>query len=1140
MAGTKKAVRLAKVAREINVGIDTITAHLLKKGFEVESKPTTKLTPEMYDILITDFKSSIALKEKASLISLRNKRERETKKVNERGAKSDTSSLTSKRNRKKDTTSRKEPDVEKTTIAPIQPIATELPSAEIKPEAIDKVVSPIVVEPKEKTSQDKITLPIPPVVEETKVIEENKEKPLNSEKEVMPISVPIPTDTEKAIEDNIILDDKPKDKEPIREEKKIEPVVEVKEVAPPQISETTVVPDIVTKETEEQQLSEKPSLAEEKKDVLVQNTEEKQVAKPVLEKEIKTLSPKSDLEDDSSGKSTNKINTPEENNIVQEKVEKEEIVTNNKEEKVIVKEEKQANVASPPEIELAGPKVIGKIDLSGTNWKTRPDKKRKRKERKRRVRPGSEGDKKTGNQQDNVKQDGDERQIKERPKVQLKGPKVIGKIDLSAKQDKKEGEESTEGGLRPKRRRRKRIIKSTDKKVAIKKSDQSGTKTRTPNEKTLRVKKRIKKKSNTGRRNIEATEVSAKEIQDKIKATMAKLSGTSKGKSNRAKLRKQKREQAAIKRELVEDVETNVLSVTEFISVNEFAKLMDVAVNKVITTCFNLGIIVSINQRLDAEVIELVADEFGFEAEFINVTEQDEEEDYFNDAEEDLEPRAPVVTVMGHVDHGKTSLLDYIRNANVIAGEMGGITQHIGAYEVTTESGREITFLDTPGHEAFTAMRARGAKVTDIAVIVIAADDDIMPQTKEAISHAQAANVPMIFAINKVDKPTALPEKIKEQLAAMNLLVEDWGGQYQSQEISAKFGTNVDELLEKILLEAELLELKANPNREAVGTVLEASLDKGRGYVSNILVQNGSLKVGDMVLAGQHVGKVKAMFNERGKRVKTKVGPASPVTILGLNGAPQAGDRVKVMKSEQEAKSIATKRAQIIREQGFRASKHITLEEIGRRLKIGTFKELNLIVKGDMDGSVEALTDSLLKLSTEEIRVNVIHRGVGAITESDVLLASASDAIIVGFQVRPTINARRNAEQESIEIRTYSIIYDAIEEIKSAMEGMLEPKVEERFVCNIEVREAFKISKVGTVAGCYVAVGKVTKATKIHLLRDGIVVFTGEIETLKRFKDDVKEALPGQECGIRIKNYNDIKAGDVIEGFEEIEIKRTL
>ena len=714
------------------------------------------------------------------------------------------------------------------------------------------------------------------------------------------------------------------------------------------------------------------------------------------------------------------------------------------------------------------------------------------------------------------------------------------KLILSLGQDKKDGDGNRSGGDgKRRRRRRKRIIKSPDKKVAVKKTDRSDSR-RSPNEKTLRVKKKRRKKPQDRRRN-EVTEVSAKEIQDKIKATMAKLSGTSKGKSNRAKLRKQKREQAASKREAVEESqENNKLSVTEFISVNEFAKLMDVPVNKVITTCFNLGIIVSINQRLDAEVIELVADEFGFETEFINVTEQDEEEDYFNDAPEDLEPRAPVVTVMGHVDHGKTSLLDYIRNANVIAGEMGGITQHIGAYEVTTESGKEITFLDTPGHEAFTAMRARGAKVTDIAVIVIAADDDIMPQTKEAISHAQAANVPMIFAINKVDKPAAQPEKIKEQLAAMNLLVEDWGGSYQSQEISAKFGTNVDELLEKILLEAELLELKANPNREAIGTVLEASLDKGRGYVSNILVQNGSLKVGDMVLAGQHVGKVKAMFNERGKRIRGKVGPATPVTILGLNGAPQAGDRVKVMENEQEAKSIATKRAQIIREQGFRASKHITLEEIGRRLKIGTFKELNLIVKGDVDGSVEALTDSLLKLSTEEIRVNVIHRGVGAITESDVLLASASDAIIVGFQVRPTINARRNAEQESIEIRTYSIIYDAIEEIKSAMEGMLEPKVEERFVCNIEVREVFKITKVGTIAGCYVAVGKVNKNTKIHLLRDGIVVYTGEIETLKRYKDDVKEVLPGQECGIRIKNYNDVKVGDVIEGYEEIEVKRTL
>lgn len=1118
MAETKKAVRLAKVAREINVGIDTITAHLLKKGFEVESKPTTKLSPEMYDILITDFKSSIALKNKANKISLRSKRERETTKVDNlevvKVTTSDTSSPTSKRGgRRKDVPTKKEPVKEKaktTQTNKISPSNTSFPT-----ETPDTVVSSPNVEPKKTESQNTVVAPEKEKVELVEEKTEVKKTEINKTEEISlnepPIVEPVEDKTvkkeelkqevEPTIEKDNVVEDK---KEPESTVEKVEPKVEEKT---PQIVET--------KMPEVEDVKEASTPIENKSSVVV---------------EVASIPIKDEGKEDSD--SDVLVDSPEktvdvENQAIEKKPKKD------KKEKPVKK--KIDNVISPPEIELAGPKVVGKIDLGGTNWKTRPDKKKKRKERRRRGGTANKVDK----PQEQTKEEGQERNIKERPNVQLKGPKVVGKIDLSS--DKKDGDEVVGADGKRRRRRRKRIIKSSDKKVAVKRTDQPRT-PRTPNEKTLRVKKKRRKKPQTNnRRNNEVTEVSAKEIQDKIKATMAKLSGTSKGKSNRAKLRKQKREQAATKREAVEDEKvTNVLSVTEFISVNEFAKLMDVPVIKVITTCFNLGIIVSINQRLDAAVIEVVADEFGFEAEFINVTEQDEEEDYFNDAEEDLEARAPVVTVMGHVDHGKTSLLDYIRNANVIAGEMGGITQHIGAYEVKTESGKEITFLDTPGHEAFTAMRARGAKVTDIAVIVIAADDDIMPQTKEAISHAQAASVPMIFAINKIDRPTAQPEKIKEQLAAMNLLVEDWGGTYQSQEISAKFGTNIDELLEKILLEAELLELKANPNREAIGTVLEASLDKGRGYVSNILVQNGSLEVGDMVLAGQHVGKVKAMFNERGKRIKGKVGPATPVTILGLNGAPQAGDRVKVMENEQEAKSIATKRAQIIREQGFRASKHITLEEIGRRLKIGTFKELNLIVKGDMDGSVEALTDSLLKLSTEEIGVNVIHRGVGAITESDVLLASASDAIIVGFQVRPTINARRNAEQESIEIRTYSIIYDAIEEIKSAMEGMLEPKVEERFVCNIEVRDVFKITKVGTIAGCYVAVGKVNKDTRVHLLRDGIVIFTGEIETLKRYKDDVKEVLPGQECGIRIKNYNDVKVGDVIEGFEEIEIKRTL
>jgi translation initiation factor IF-2 len=553
----------------------------------------------------------------------------------------------------------------------------------------------------------------------------------------------------------------------------------------------------------------------------------------------------------------------------------------------------------------------------------------------------------------------------------------------------------------------------------------------------------------------------------------------------------------------------------------------------------SLGIMVSINQRLDAEVIELVSSEFGFDVEFINLEQEAEEDVEVEDEPEDLLPRAPIVTIMGHVDHGKTSLLDYIRSANVVAGEAGGITQHIGAYRVTTATGKQITFLDTPGHEAFTAMRARGAKVADIAVIVVAADDAIMPQTKEAISHAQAASLPMIFAINKIDKEGANPEKIKEQLAGMNILVEDWGGKYQSQEISAKKGLNIDLLLEKIGLEAEMLEVKANPDRQAMGSVIEASLDKGRGYQSTILIQNGTLNQGDMAVCGQHYGKIKAMFNERGQRVKS-AGPSTPVQVLGLNGAPQAGEKFRVYAEESEAKDIANHRAQIMREQGIRARKHITLDEIGRRLALGNFKELGIIIKGDFDGSVEALSDSLQKLSTEEVAINVVHKGVGQITESDVLLATASDAIIVGFQVRPSMQAARLAEQENIEIRTYSIIYDAIEEIKSAMEGLLEPKVEKKTVSNIEIREIYKINGVGTIAGCYVLEGKMTRQTRLNVVRDGIVVHTGELSSLKRFKDDVKDVNYGYECGLMVKNYNDLRIGDIIEGFEEVEVKRTL
>ncbi len=642
----------------------------------------------------------------------------------------------------------------------------------------------------------------------------------------------------------------------------------------------------------------------------------------------------------------------------------------------------------------------------------------------------------------------------------------------------------------------------------------------------------------------EPKEINEKEIQNKIRETQAKLAGTGgRGKSLKAKYRREKRQEHADQG--ADDMQDNKLQVTEFISVSELATLMDVNFAEVISKCMSLGLMVSINQRLDAEVIELVANEFGYDVEFIDMEKQMEmEEEEEEDNEEDLQPRAPIVTIMGHVDHGKTSLLDYIRSANVVAGESGGITQHIGAYEVTLANGKKIAFLDTPGHEAFTAMRARGAKVTDIAVIVVAADDAVMPQTREAISHAQAANVPMIFAINKIDKDGANAKKIYEQLAGMNLLVEEWGGKFQSQELSAKKGLNVDILLEKILLEAELLDLKANPNKGAGGTIIEATLDKGRGYVATVLVQNGTLKQGDLVVSGQHFGRVKAMFNERNKRVDDAP-PSTPVLILGLNGAPQAGEKFKVYTDEAEAKEVANRRAQILREQGIRTKKHITLDEIGRRLALGNFKQLNLIIKGDVDGSVEALTDSLQKLSTQEIVVSVVLKGVGAITESDVLLATASDAIIVGFNVRPSAQAARLAEGEGVEIKLYSIIYNAIDEIKSAMEGMLEPKIQEKIVANVEVRNVFKFDKA-TVAGCYVLDGKILRNSKIRVIRDGIVAYpkgegqSAELASLKRFKDDVKEVSSGMECGLTVKSFSDIQVGDIIEAFEEEEVKRTL
>jgi translation initiation factor IF-2 len=838
----------------------------------------------------------------------------------------------------------------------------------------------------------------------------------------------------------------------------------------------------------------------------------------------------------------------------------------------------EPEVAKPDLPEIEGPKIIGKVDLSAIDSSTRPKKgvkkaKEEPAEEPVAVTPAPEETPAPVEEvkpveeiptplieavaeipvtEDPAAKEEDEPVIENIKAEKLEGPKILGKIELPVDSD-----------TRPKpldeKRKRKRI--PIEKRGAT--GGQQGTATGTQGQGgggRFTPQKNVggqqggfnrgqgqggggrfsPQRRGDGRGPREDRQIDEKEIQRKIQETQAKLSGGGKGGKRTAKRRDRRHEMA----EGAEGVD-NKLQVTEFISVSELANLMDVSFAEVISKCMSLGIMVSINQRLDAEVIELVASEFGYDVEFIDMEKQlemEEEED--EDDADDLQPRSPIVTIMGHVDHGKTSLLDYIRKANVVAGEAGGITQHIGAYQVNLPNGKNVTFLDTPGHEAFTAMRARGAKVTDIAVIVIAADDAIMPQTREAISHAQAANVPMIFAINKIDKDGANPAKIYEQLAGMNILVEAWGGKFQSQELSAKQGLNVDLLLEKILLEAELLELKANPDREASGTIIEATLDKGRGYVATILVQNGTLEAGDLVVSGQHYGRVKAMMNERNKRID-EAGPSTPALILGLNGAPQAGETFRVYDDEGEAKEIANRRAQILREQGMRAKKHITLDEIGRRLALGNFKELKVIIKGDVDGSVEALSDSLQKQSTEEILVSVIHKGVGQINESDVVLAEASDAIIIGFNVRPSLQANRLAENAGIQIKTYSIIYNAIEEIRSAMEGMLEPKTQEKIIGNVEIREVYKFDKA-TVAGCQVIDGRIRRDSKIRLIRDGIVVYptgegqSAELGSLKRYKDDVKEVMTGMECGLTIKNYSDIKAGDIVEAYEEEEIKRTL
>jgi translation initiation factor IF-2 len=814
-------------------------------------------------------------------------------------------------------------------------------------------------------------------------------------------------------------------------------------------------------------------------------------------------------------------------------------------EEPIVEEAAEQKTVSSGDVHVS---VIGKIDLDKINSKTRPDKKKHEDNKPKPVAQAPvEAVKLVAEKAEDVKvvvpeakvEEPDSEGPKEIETIRverkvLTGPTVLGRIELPVERPKTPNQKSAAGqAAADARKKRKRI-----KKVDPAKQPNAGT-TPTTNTPTTGGGTANRPPARGGNK-FAKPEINERDIQKEIKDTLARLSNQG-GKSKASKNRRAKRDNVAQRRQdeaLAAEMDEKILKLTEFVTVSELASMMNIQPTQVISVCMSLGIFVSINQRLDAETIHIVADEFGFETEFVSAEVQ-ESIPIYEDKEEDLINRPPIITVMGHVDHGKTSLLDRIRNANVIEGEAGGITQHIGAYSVTLKDGRKMTFLDTPGHEAFTAMRARGAQVTDVAVILVAADDDVMPQTKEAIAHSQAANVPMVFAINKIDKAGANPDKIREQLSQMNILVEDWGGKYQVQEISAKQGLNIEELLDKVLLEAEMLTLRANPDKNALGTVIESSLDKGKGYVTNMLVESGTLKVGDVILVGRHYGRVRAMHDEKGAILK-EAGPSQPVSVLGINGAPSAGDKFHVLDDEKEAKSIATKREQLYREQGLRTTKHITLDEIGRRLAIGDFKELNIIIKGDVDGSIEALSDTLLRLSTEEIQINIVHKGVGAISEADVNLASASDAIIIGFQVRPTVGARKLAETEQIDIRLYSIIYKAIDEIKAAMEGMLSPDIEEKIIGSAEVRETFDITKVGTIAGCYVLDGLIKRSNKIRLIRDGIVIHTGVLGSLKRFKDDVREVKNNYECGLNIDKFDDIKPGDIIESFEEVEVARKL
>jgi translation initiation factor IF-2 len=1024
MAKDKKITRLSKVAREFNVGISTIVDFLNKKGYEVDSNPNAKVTPEQYNLLVDEYSSDIDVKKQSKKINLEKSQEgKHSVSIN---------------------------DVEEGTEEEAETEDSDDEEIFIKDVSGKEEKKTTQKSEEEKTKEEEKE-----EKETEKTQKEDKEDKSEKEPKVVgKIDLENVEKKPKAGKGKEQTKDKKQPEKPEEEEKKQPEKAGGEKKAEKKEKKTTKKSE-KQKETESAEASEKTD-QQEKAEKKEQKTEKKTQKEQKDTKEVEETEKDAPAEETPESVSVGQANTVD----IKDEEEKEQI------------------------------KVVGKIDLDSLNQKTRPDRKtRKEKEAER------------------------------------------TKKEAAKKEGKKEEDKSGDESKKPKRKRRKRIHKDKEK-VQVdnnKKQEDSAAK-----EKKAPPKKKKAKKKRPVR-----NEVNEEDVQKQVKETLSRL--TSKGKSKGAKYRREKRQAISEKQQEEaekQEQEKNVLKVTEFVSVNELATMMDVSVNDVIQTCMNLGLLVTMNQRLDAETMALVADEYNYKVEFVSVEVQEaikEEEDN----EEDLEPRDPIVTVMGHVDHGKTSLLDYIREANVIAGEAGGITQHIGAYRVEVSDGKQITFLDTPGHEAFTAMRARGAQITDVAIIVVAADDNVMPQTIEAINHASAAGVPIIFAINKVDKPGASPERIKEELANMNYLVEEWGGKYQSQDISAKQGLNIEDLLEKVLLESEILDLKANPNKNAVGTVLESWLDKGRGYVSNILVQAGKMKITDVILAGSHMGRAKAMFNERGKEIK-EVGPSQPVQLLGLNGAPQAGDKFNVMDTEKEAKEIANKRSQLEREQQMRTQKHITLDEIGRRIAIGNFKEVNLVVKGDVDGSVEALSDAFSKLSTEEIQVNIIHKGVGQITESDILLAAASNAVVIGFQVRPSASARKLASKEQIDIRLYSVIYDATNDMKDALEGMLDPEIKEEITGNAEVKDTFKIKKVGTIAGCIVRDGKIERGSKVRVIRDGIVIHSGELDSLKRFKQDVKEVRDGYECGLNVKNYNDIEVGDVIEGYKEVEVKKSL